>query len=50
MNLERAIFLEIEINTSVSEVWNTREKFVLPRLKFRFDNGPVDWNNPPKFN
>lgn len=24
-------------------------KVVLPRLKFRFDNEPVDWNNPPKF-
>ncbi len=21
---------------------------VLPRLKYRFDNGPIDWSNPPK--
>jgi hypothetical protein len=20
---------------------------VLPRLKYRFESGPVDWNNPP---
>ncbi len=25
-------------------------KVVLPRLKYRFDVGPVDWNNPPTFN
>ncbi len=24
-------------------------KIVLPRLKYRFENGPVDWKNPPKF-
>ncbi len=24
-------------------------KVVLPRLKYRFENGPIDWNNPPKF-
>ena len=24
-------------------------KVVLPRLKYRFEVGPVDWNNPPKF-
>lgn len=24
-------------------------KVVLPRLKYRFENGPVDWKNPPKF-
>lgn len=23
-------------------------KVVLPRLQYRFENGPVDWNNPPK--
>jgi len=23
---------------------------VLPRLKYRFSVGPVDWNNPPKLN
>lgn len=23
-------------------------KVVLPRLKFRFENGPIDWSNPPK--
>ncbi len=23
-------------------------KVVLPRLKYRFDNGSIDWNNPPK--
>jgi len=22
---------------------------VLPRLKYRFETGPVDWNNPPRF-
>ncbi len=22
-------------------------KIVFPRLKYRFDNGPVDWDNPP---
>lgn len=22
-------------------------KVVLPRLKYRFDNGPIDWSNPP---
>jgi len=22
---------------------------VFPRLKYRFEKGPVDWNNPPKF-
>ena len=22
---------------------------VLPRLKYRFTTGPVDWNNPPEF-
>jgi uncharacterized protein YndB with AHSA1/START domain len=25
-------------------------KVVLPRLKYRFDVGPVDWSNPPTFN
>jgi uncharacterized protein YndB with AHSA1/START domain len=25
-------------------------KTVLPRLKYRFDVGPVDWSNPPTFN
>lgn len=24
-------------------------KVVLPRLKYRFEHGPIDWNNPPKF-
>ena len=24
-------------------------KVVLPRLIYRFESGPVDWNNPPKF-
>lgn len=24
-------------------------KVVLPRLKYRFEVGPVDWNNPPRF-
>lgn len=24
------------------------KKVVLPRLQYRFDTGPVDWNNPPK--
>lgn len=23
-------------------------KVVLPRLKYRFQNGPIEWNNPPK--
>jgi hypothetical protein len=23
---------------------------VLPRLKYRFSVGPIDWNNPPKLN
>ena len=22
---------------------------VLPRLKYRFEHGPIDWENPPKF-
>ena len=26
--------------------WN---EIVLPRLKYRFEQGPVDWDNPPKF-
>ena len=25
------------------------KKVVLPRLQYRFEVGPVDWNNPPKF-
>ncbi len=25
-------------------------KVVLPRLKYRFEHGPVDWDNPPKLN
>ncbi len=25
-------------------------KVVLPRLKYCFDVGPVDWSNPPTFN
>jgi uncharacterized protein YndB with AHSA1/START domain len=25
-------------------------KVVLPRLKYRFDVGPIDWSNPPTFN
>jgi len=25
-------------------------KVVLPRLKYSFDVGPVDWSNPPTFN
>lgn len=28
---------------------NVWKKIVLPRLQYRFENGPVDWNNPPKF-
>jgi uncharacterized protein YndB with AHSA1/START domain len=24
------------------------KKVVLPRLQYRFENGPVDWDNPPK--
>ena len=27
------------------KAWND---IVLPRLKYRFDNGPVDWDNPPE--
>lgn len=27
-----------------SRAWNS---FVMPMLKYRFDKGPVDWNNPP---
>ena len=26
--------------------WNN---MVLPRLLYRFEVGPIDWNNPPKF-
>ncbi len=26
--------------------WN---QIVLPRLRFRFEHGPVDWDNPPAF-
>jgi hypothetical protein len=26
------------------EAW---KRVVLPRLKYRFDVGPIDWNNPP---
>lgn len=25
-------------------------KVLFPRLKYRFENGPVDWTNPPKLN
>jgi uncharacterized protein YndB with AHSA1/START domain len=25
------------------------KKVVLPRLQYRFESGPVDWKNPPKF-
>jgi len=25
-------------------------KVVLPRLKYRFEVGPIDWTNPPKLN
>jgi len=25
------------------------KKVVLPRLRYRFEKGPVDWNNPPEF-
>ncbi|MBZ0198252.1 MAG: SRPBCC domain-containing protein [Ignavibacteriaceae bacterium] len=25
-------------------------KIVLPRLKYRFEHGPVNWDNPPKLN
>lgn len=28
-----------------SHAW---KKVVLPRLQYRFENGPVDWTNPPK--
>jgi uncharacterized protein YndB with AHSA1/START domain len=28
---------------------NAWKKVVLPRLQYRFEHGPVDWNNPPKF-
>jgi len=28
-----------------THAWN---KVVLPRLKYRFEKGPIDWNNPPK--
>lgn len=29
-----------------SHAW---KKVVLPRLRYRFENGPVDWKNPPQF-
>jgi len=25
------------------------DRVIMPRLKYRFENGPVDWNNPPRF-
>ncbi|MBU1095209.1 MAG: SRPBCC domain-containing protein [Ignavibacteriae bacterium HGW-Ignavibacteriae-2] len=25
------------------------KKVVFPRLEWRFENGPIDWSNPPKF-
>ncbi|MDH3252217.1 MAG: SRPBCC domain-containing protein [Ignavibacteria bacterium] len=28
-----------------SRAWG---EVVLPRLKYRFERGPIDWNNPPK--
>jgi uncharacterized protein YndB with AHSA1/START domain len=28
-----------------SKAWG---KIVLPRLKYRFEHGPLDWNSPPK--
>lgn len=27
---------------------NAWKRIVLPRLKYRFETGPVDWNNPPE--
>ncbi len=41
----------------VGDEWNDAFQYfssawadvVLPRLKHRFENGPVDWSNPPSF-
>jgi len=46
----------IEIGWGDSEEWNkvydyfsyAWSKIVLPRLQYRFNHGPIDWNNPPR--
>lgn len=41
---------EGEWNAAFEYFKRTWLKVVLPRLKYSFDVGPVDWSNPPTFN
>ena len=41
---------EGEWNTAFDYFKRAWLKVVLPRLKYSFDVGPVDWSNPPTFN
>ncbi len=48
---EKYIYKEIIINAKPDEAYDYLVRawsdIVLPRLKYRFEKGPVDWNNPP---
>lgn len=56
MDEKKTMLHFIQIGWGESEEWNNVyeyfsyawSKIVLPRLQYRFDHGPIDWNNPPQ--
>ncbi|MCC7354360.1 MAG: hypothetical protein IT330_11445 [Anaerolineae bacterium] len=49
---ESVIFAEVTVPASLDDVWaawTTEEGTVLPRLRYRFTVGPVDWEHRPDF-
>jgi len=46
--VDRVIREEIIVDAGVNEVWKAWKDVVLPRLKYRFSVGPVNWENPPR--
>ncbi|MHC5039210.1 MAG: hypothetical protein ACYTHM_18030 [Planctomycetota bacterium] len=44
---ERRIRGEVELDAGLEAVWKAWLQVVLPRLRYRFKHGPVDWRNPP---
>ena len=46
--VDRVIRQEVIVDAGVNEVSNAWKDVVLPRLKYRFSVGPVNWENPPR--
>jgi hypothetical protein len=44
---ERAVYGEVIVPAGIDDVWMAWDKVVLPRLVYRFQHGPIDWQNRP---